>query len=124
MIPSVQQNNPHRTMRSIFLLLLMAVQGHLFAQGPTVKGNDPQLTARMNGQMAKRPTAVFEENKGQMKDQHWQPRPDVLFNGSAQGMLYSPSGRLCAWKVAAVNSEHGYQHHYWNHSLYCSDDVR
>jgi hypothetical protein len=77
-------------MRTLFTLsfLLSMVGTSGLAQEPTIKGNDPQLTAQMNAQIAKRPTAVFEENKGQMKDQHWQPRPDVLFNGSAQGMQY------------------------------------
>ncbi|MCW5908698.1 MAG: T9SS type A sorting domain-containing protein [Chitinophagales bacterium] len=30
----------------------------------------------------------FEENKGQIKDQHWKPRPDVLFSGSTGTMNY------------------------------------
>lgn len=30
----------------------------------------------------------FTENKGQIRDQHYQPRPDVLFSGSANGLYY------------------------------------
>ncbi len=33
-------------------------------------------------------TVSFEENKGQVKDQNWLPRPDVLFSGSTEGMNY------------------------------------
>jgi hypothetical protein len=58
----------------------------------------------MNGQMAKRNTAVFEENKGQMKDQHWQPRPDVLFNGSAQGMHYYIRDNGMSYQLSRVES--------------------
>lgn len=86
-----------RTTPSLFLLLLPA---HLFAQQ-----NDPQLTARMNAQMtAQRPAAVFEENKGQMKDQHWQPRPDVLFNGSANGMAYYVRDNGMSYQLSRVES--------------------
>jgi gliding motility-associated-like protein len=30
----------------------------------------------------------FTENKGQVKNQHWQPRPDVLFSGAQGGFEY------------------------------------
>lgn len=33
-------------------------------------------------------TPSFTENKGQIRDQHYQPRPDVLFSGSANGLYY------------------------------------
>ena len=33
-------------------------------------------------------SAVFEENKGQMKDQFWKSRPDVLYYGASEGMNY------------------------------------
>ncbi len=42
-----------------------------------------------------KPSAVFEENKGQMKDQHWNPRPDVLFYGNQEGMNYYIKNNLC-----------------------------
>lgn len=30
----------------------------------------------------------FTENKGQIRDQHYQPRPDVLYSGSANVLYY------------------------------------
>ena len=30
----------------------------------------------------------FTENKGQIRDQHFKPRPDVLYSGSANGLVY------------------------------------
>lgn len=88
-------------MRTLFLLsfLLSLVSTSILAQQ-----SDPQLAAQMNGQMAKRNTAVFEENKGQMKDQHWQPRPDVLFNGSAQGMHYYIRDNGMSYQLNRVES--------------------
>lgn len=32
--------------------------------------------------------ASFTENKGQIRDQHYKPRPDVLYSGSANGLVY------------------------------------
>lgn len=31
---------------------------------------------------------TFTENKGQIRNQHYRPRPDVLFSGSANGLYY------------------------------------
>ncbi len=83
--------------------MVLAATGVAAQQSP-IKGNSPELTAQMNGQMAKRNTAVFEENKGQMKDQHWQPRPDVLFNGSAQGMHYYIRDNGMSYQLSRVES--------------------
>ncbi|MCS7153071.1 MAG: gliding motility-associated C-terminal domain-containing protein [Bacteroidia bacterium] len=33
-------------------------------------------------------TFLFRENRGQVRDQHWRPRPDVLFHGRAQGLTF------------------------------------
>ncbi|MCF8258476.1 MAG: hypothetical protein K9J06_13050, partial [Flavobacteriales bacterium] len=86
-------------MRTTLYLLLLLLPAIAVAQQ-----SDPKLTAQMNGQMAKRNTAVFEENKGQMKDQHWQPRPDVLFNGNAQGMHYYIRDKGMSYQLSRVES--------------------
>jgi len=91
-------------MKNLLPLVVMLAATVAVAQQPTLKGNSPELTAQMNGQMAKRNTAVFEENKGQMKDQHWQPRPDVLFNGSAQGMHYYIRDNGMSYQLSRVES--------------------
>lgn len=36
----------------------------------------------------KKPAVFFEENKGQIRDQEWQPRADVLFSGNSGGLIY------------------------------------
>jgi hypothetical protein len=91
-------------MKNLLLAVLLLSATTVAAQQSTIKGNSPELTAQMNGQMAKRNTAVFEENKGQMKDQHWQPRPDVLFNGSAQGMHYYIRDNGMSYQLSRVES--------------------
>jgi hypothetical protein len=47
---------------------------------------------------------VFEENKGQMKDQYWQPRPDVLFYGSSEGMNYYILNSGMSYQLTKVES--------------------
>jgi len=91
-------------MKNLVVVGMVLVATGVAAQQSTIKGNSPELTAQMNGQMAKRNTAVFEENKGQMKDQHWQPRPDVLFNGSAQGMHYYIRDNGMSYQLSRVES--------------------
>jgi hypothetical protein len=51
----------------------------------------------INVENIKPQSAVFEENKGQMKDQFWNSRPDVLFYGASEGMNYyiKNSGMSC-----------------------------
>ena len=66
--------------------------------------SDPQLTIKMNGQLVQRKTTAFEENKGQMKDQYLQPRSDVLFNGSAQGMHYYIRDKGMSYQLSRVES--------------------
>jgi len=91
-------------MKNLLIVGMVLAATGVAAQQSPIKGNSPELTAQMNGQMAKRNTAVFEENKGQMKDQHWQPRPDVLFNGSAQGMHYYIRDNGMSYQLSRVES--------------------
>lgn len=51
-----------------------------------------------------KPASVFEENKGQMKDQHWKPRPDVLFYGNQQGMNYYIKNDGVSFQLSRVDS--------------------
>ncbi len=103
-----------RTMRTALYLFLLLLPATLLAQRndlgasalsnfesltnlsteqPPLQQNDPQLTARMNAQMtAQWPAAVFEENKGQMKDQH--PYHPGNSNPSAHMEICGSSGFL------------------------------
>lgn len=57
------------------LALMQAVQAH---------PNDAQANALLQ----KSNRQFFTENKGQIHDQYYKPRPDVLFSGSANGLFY------------------------------------
>ena len=61
----------------LLLLSLVFSNFNLFAQ---------QIVDTKVKQNLKKTSATFEENKGQMKDQNWLPRPDVLYYGSQEGM--------------------------------------
>ncbi len=61
-------------MKSTFLALLFCTSIAGFSQNITT----PQRSNKVR----------FEENLGQVKDQHWHPREDVLFSGSTQGINF------------------------------------
>ncbi|MBK7887706.1 MAG: SBBP repeat-containing protein [Bacteroidetes bacterium] len=78
---------------SILALLIISINAK--AQS-TVKNN-------FSNELSK-PAAIFEENKGQMKDQHWKPRPDVLFYGSQAGMHYYIKNNGVSFQLSRVDS--------------------
>jgi len=49
-------------------------------------------------------TYLFEENKGQIKDQNWQPRPDVLFSGEANGLVHHVLANGISYQMTKVES--------------------
>jgi hypothetical protein len=49
-------------------------------------------------------SAVFEENKGQMKDQFWKSRPDVLYYGASEGMNYFIKNCGMSYQLSRVES--------------------
>jgi hypothetical protein len=48
--------------------------------------------------------AFFRENKGQVKDQNWQPRPDVLVSGEANGLAYHLKKDGLHYQLSKVDS--------------------
>jgi hypothetical protein len=48
--------------------------------------------------------ALFEENKGQMKDQYWKARPDILFYGNQEGMNYFIRDNGVSYQLSRVES--------------------
>jgi hypothetical protein len=49
-------------------------------------------------------SAVFEEIKGQMKDQFWKSRPDVLYYGASEGMNYFIKNSGMSYQLSRVES--------------------
>lgn len=50
------------------------------------------------------PRVYFRENKGQVKDQHWRPRPDVLFSGETEGLVYHLREDGMHYQLSAVET--------------------
>ena len=61
-------------------------------------------TDQLKNQLNKQQTALFEENKGQMKDQYWKPRPDVLFYGNSEGMNFYLRNNGMSYQLSRVES--------------------
>ncbi|MEO5644613.1 MAG: T9SS type A sorting domain-containing protein [Bacteroidia bacterium] len=49
-------------------------------------------------------TVTFTENKGQISDQNYNPRPDVLFGGSVNGMAYHLRNNGISYQLSRVES--------------------
>jgi hypothetical protein len=47
---------------------------------------------------------TFAENKGQVSDQNYKPRPDVLFSGSINGMVYNLKNNGISYQLYKVES--------------------
>jgi hypothetical protein len=58
----------------------------------------------INVENIKPQSAVFEENKGQMKDQFWKSRLDVLFYGASEGMNYFIKNNGMSYQLSRVES--------------------
>jgi hypothetical protein len=47
---------------------------------------------------------LFEENKGQVKDQYWKSRPDVLYYGQSEGMNFFIKNNGLSYQINRVDS--------------------
>ena len=74
------------------IMLLTQISFTVYAQNVSTD----QLLANNNAPTAEQQQLLnnnkskvsFTENKGQVKDQNWQSRPDVLYSGETQGMVF------------------------------------
>jgi hypothetical protein len=82
-------------MKNLLGVLVLLSNWHFFAQ---INAANNQI------QQQKDPTAVFEENKGQMKDQFWNPRTDVLYYGTSEGMNYYIKNSGMSYQLSRVES--------------------
>jgi len=70
----------------------------------TTQVNNQSLIDQYNQNTKSSATVSFEENKGQVKDQHWQPRPDVLFSGESNGLVYHIRENGISYQLSRVES--------------------
>jgi gliding motility-associated-like protein len=64
----------------------------------------PHLTQYEKQLKASRNQVLFEENKGQVKDQHWQPRPDVLYYGQTEGIDFHIRNNGISYQLNRLDS--------------------
>lgn len=63
-----------------------------------------ELTQYENQLKESRNQVLFEENKGQVKDQHWQPRPDVLYYGQTEGIDFHIRNNGISYQLNRIDS--------------------
>lgn len=63
-----------------------------------------QVSDDCKNQLKNQVSAVFEENKGQMKDQNWNPRPDVLYSGNSEGMNFYIRNSGMSYQLTRIDS--------------------
>jgi uncharacterized repeat protein (TIGR01451 family) len=69
-------------------------------------------------------TISFEENKGQMKDQNWKSRPDVLYSGSSEGMNFFIRNSGISYQLSRVESWKEEEEEDMLHASLGSDDKK
>ncbi len=101
-------------LKHILLFLSLAAIGTSFSQQFQRENSKEYSYAQ--------PSAVFEENKGQMKDQFWNPRPDVLYYGTSEGMNYYIKNSGMSYQLSRVESwkdEEGSMQHFQDGAQDC-----
>ena len=83
-------------MKNLLLFLNISVANLVSAQAPVIDKYADQLKNQAR--------AVFEENKGQIKDQNWKSRQDVLYSGSSEGMNFFIRNSGISYQLSRVES--------------------
>ena len=83
-------------MKKLLLFLCISIANLVSAQAPVIDKYADQLKNQAS--------AVFEENKGQMKDQNWKSRQDVLYSGSSEGMNFFIRNSGISYQLSRVES--------------------
>lgn len=82
-------------MKNLLGVLVLLSNWHFFAQ---INANNNQIPQQKDH------IAAFEENKGQLKDQFWNSRPDVLFYGTSEGMNYFIKNTGMSYQLSRAES--------------------
>ena len=82
--------------KHFFFISVFVISKSLLAGDPVYpKGFEPKKQSQ---------TITFTENKGQVSDQHHKPRPDVLFGGNANGMVFHLRNNGISYQLSRVDS--------------------
>ncbi|MDI1353777.1 MAG: T9SS type A sorting domain-containing protein [bacterium] len=83
-------------MRSNLLLFVLSF-------GSTILAAPATRSTELPGPVSK-DQILFIENKGQVSDQDHKPRPDILFSGSAQGLVYHLRNDGISYQLSHIDS--------------------
>ena len=103
-------------MKNLLLFLSIFIANLVSAQAPVIDKYADQLKNRAS--------AVFEENKGQMKDQNWKSRQDVLYSGSSEGMNFFIRNSGISYQLSRVESWKEEEEKEMLHASLGSDDKK
>ena len=82
------------------ILMLSAALLHISA----FAGDPGRGIGYPSGFQKQKPTVAFTENKGQISDQNYHPRPDVLYSGTAGNMAFHLKGNGISYQLSRVDS--------------------
>ena len=94
-------------MKTSLFLVSILLGGSLFAQTANQADLSNSLLKQFNEeakQQSVAPPISFMENKGQMHDQHYNPRPDVLFGAMAGNMAFHLKTTGVSYQLTRVDS--------------------
>ena len=103
-------------MKNLLLFLSIFIANLVSAQAPVIDKYADQLKNQAS--------AVFEENKGQMKDQNWKSRQDVLYSGSSEGMNFFIRNSGISYQLSRVESWKEEEEKEMLHASIGSDDKK
>jgi hypothetical protein len=89
----------------VFCLSLFGLTQKTFPQSSNQTYRLDQNVGHYEGHLnTDRNKVLFEENKGQVKDQDWQPRPDILYYGQSEGMNFFVRNNGISYQLQHVDS--------------------
>jgi hypothetical protein len=79
----------------IVILLLLALKVSALVKTNFPKGSEPSVSSQL---------VTFTENKGQVSDQYYRSRPDVLYSGTTGGLAYHLRKNGISYQISHVDS--------------------
>ncbi len=82
-------------MKSAYILSFLFITSFVFGKtNESVYGSNSQESKKIS----------FTENKGQVSDQNYKPRPDILFSGTDDQLVFHLKNNGISYQLARVDS--------------------
>ena len=89
-------------MRLAYCTFIFLTAFNSVAQDLSLNGHEP-LLHQLESINATSNELSFEENGGQVRDQHWQPRPDVLYSGVTNGLHFHLRTNGISYQIVSMD---------------------